>query len=43
MLAQARLKELMHYNLDTGVFTWLQARGRVKAGDIAGVYIMTDT
>jgi DNA-binding transcriptional MocR family regulator len=35
-LAAERLHELLDYDPDTGVFTWLEKRGRVKAGDVAG-------
>lgn len=35
-ISQAQLKELLHYNPDTGIFTWLVNRGRARAGDIAG-------
>ena len=38
-LAAERLHELLDYDPDTGVFTWLEKRGRVKAGDIAGTVI----
>ena len=47
-LAAERLHELLDYDPDTGVFTWLEKRGRVKAGDIAGtvtedgIYIRVD-
>ena len=47
-LKSERLHELLDYDPDTGVFTWLEKRGRVRAGDVAGtltddgVYIRVD-
>lgn len=35
-LTRGRLKELLHYNPGTGIFTWRVDRPRVKAGDRAG-------
>ena len=36
MLTQERLKELLHYDNETGIFIWLINKGRTKKGDAAG-------
>ena len=37
MLTQKELKELLHYNPETGAFTWRVSRtNRIKVGDVAG-------
>jgi hypothetical protein len=36
MITYERLREVLDYNADTGVFVWKESRGKIIAGDRAG-------
>lgn len=36
MVTQHELKELLHYDSETGYFTWIKRNGRMAAGSRAG-------
>jgi hypothetical protein len=42
MITQKELKEMLHYNLETGIFTWANKRASwINIGDVAGHLTVT--